>query len=290
MVSQIRFPSKFHYFTLRPLLNRYKTNLKFKTKMKKENSILVFLMLSFSLMSLIVRHDVSDDRFIALAKKYPQTVNLNIGGSGLGESTLIKENWLVTAAHAAIYLKEEMETGKRPKVTIGIKQYDIEKVILHPNYKFNEREFSIENDIALIKIKGHITHISYAKLYDKQDEKGKQITIVGRGYFGTALTDAVKSDGINRAATNKIDKVNSQWIRFKFDSPESENTTELEGVSANGDSGGPAFIDVNNVRYIIGVSSHQLNDDEEAVENFYGVNEYYTRISSYKKWIEKYIK
>lgn len=258
--------------------------------MKKASSILLLLMMSFSLMSLIVRHDVSDERFIELAKKYPQTVNLNVGGSGLGESTLIKENWLITAAHAAIYLKEEMETGKTPQVTVGTKQYDVEKVILHPDYTLNEGEFSIANDIALIKIKGRITHIPYAKLYDKQDEKGKQITIVGRGYFSTALTDPLKSDGIYRAATNKIDKVDDQWIRFKFDSPESENTTELEGVSANGDSGGPAFIDVNNVRYIIGVSSHQLNDDDDAVENFYGVNEYYTRISSYKKWIEKNIK
>ena len=259
--------------------------------MRKVSSTLLLLMMSFSLMSLIVRHDVSDEKFITLAKKYPQTVNLNIGGSGLGESTLIKENWLVTAAHAAVYLKEEMETGEISKVTIDTKQYDIEKVIIHPNYKLNEGESVIKNDIALIKIKGRITHIPYAKLYDKQDEKGKKITIVGRGDFGTALTDAVKSDGINRAATNKIDKVSRQWIRFKFDSPESENTTELEGVSANGDSGGPAFIDVNNVRYIVGVSSHQLNDDDENVEeHLYGVNEYYARISSYKKWIEKYIK
>ncbi len=42
--------------------------------------------------------------------------------------------------------------------------------------------------MALIQIKGSITNVLFAKLYDKQNEKGKQITIVGRGYFRTVLT------------------------------------------------------------------------------------------------------
>jgi len=72
-----------------------------------------------------------------------------------------------------------------------------------------------------------------------------------------------------------------------FDSTESENTTELEGVSGPGDSGGPAFIDLDDVRYIVGVSSNQQDNGKEGV---YGVTEYYARISFYKKWIEKNIK
>lgn len=250
--------------------------------MKKASSILLFLIMSFSLMSLVVRHDVSDERFIALAKKYPQ-----IGHLSDGESTLIKENWVITAAHAAIYLKEEMETGKTPQVTIDRKRYDVEKVILHPNFELSET--SIENDIALLQIKGRITHIPVAKLYSKQNEKGKQITIVGRGDFGTGLTGPQKMDKITRAATNKINEVDDQWISFNFDNPESENATELEGISGPGDSGGPAFIEVNKVKYIVGVSSHQLSNGKE-IGGVYGVTEYYARISFYKKWIEKSIK
>ena len=248
--------------------------------MKKVSSILLFIIMSFSLMSLIVRHDVPDGRFIALGKEYPQICHLSDG-----ESTLIKENWVVTAAHAAILLNEELENGKTPQVSIDNKQYDVEKVILHPNFQISET--SIENDIALIQIKGNITNIPFAKLYDKQNEKGKQITIVGRGDFGTGLTGPQNWDKITRAATNSIDEADGQWIIFNFDNPESENTTELEGVSGPGDSGGPAFIDVDDVRYIVGVSSNQQDSGKEGV---YGVTEYYARISFYKKWIEKSIK
>ena len=248
--------------------------------MKKVISILLFTIMSFSLMSLIVRHDVPDERFIALGKKYPQICHLSDG-----ESTLIKENWVITAAHAAILLNEELENGKTPQVSIDNKQYDVEKVILHPNFQISET--SIENDIALIQIKGNITNIPFAKLYEKQNEKGKQITIVGRGDFGTGLTGPQNWDKITRAATNRIDEADGQWIIFNFDNPESENTTELEGVSGPGDSGGPAFIDVDDVRYIVGVSSNQQDSGKEGV---YGVTEYYARISFYKKWIEKSIK
>nr|WP_321245966.1 trypsin-like serine protease [uncultured Psychroserpens sp.] len=230
-------------------------------------------------MSLIVRHDVADEKFIALGKEYPQICHLSDG-----EATLIRKNWVVTAAHPAVLLYQELENGKVPKVIIESKEYDVKKVILHPNFQMNET--FIKNDIALIQIDGNITNIPFAKLYDKQNEKGQNITIVGRGDFGTGLTGPQKWDKITRAATNKIDETKNEWIIFNFDSPDSEFTTILEGVSGPGDSGGPAFIDFKDVRYIVGVSSHQLDNGKEGV---YGVTEYYTRISFYKKWIEKHI-
>ncbi len=231
-------------------------------------------------MSLIVRHDVPDEQFIALGKKYPQVCHLSDG-----EATLIKENWVVTASHTAILLYEELENGTTPQVSIENKKYDVEKVILHPEFQLSET--SIKNDIALIQIKGKITNIPFAKLYDKRDEKGKKISIVGNGDFGVGLTGPQAADKITRAATNRIDETDEQWIVFNFDPPESVNTTALEGVSGPGDSGGPAFIDMDGIRYIVGVSSHQLGDGKEGV---YGVAEYYARISSYKQWIEQEIK
>jgi len=147
---------------------------------------------------------------------------------------------------------------------------------------------SIANDIALIQIKGKVTNIPVAKLYDKNEEEGKVITIVGRGDFGNGLSGPQKMDKITRAATNRIDSTNNQWILFNFDNPESENTTELEGVSGPGDSGGPAFLDIDGIRYIVGVSSHQMNNGKAS--GVYGVTEYYARVSTYKKWIEMNIK
>ena len=100
--------------------------------MKKISSILLILIIPFSLMSLIVRHDVPDERFIALGKAYPQVCHLSDG-----ESTLIKENWAVTAAHAAILLNKELEKGKTPQVSIDNNKYDVERVMLHPHLQIN---------------------------------------------------------------------------------------------------------------------------------------------------------
>jgi secreted trypsin-like serine protease len=247
--------------------------------MKKIVAIPMSLFLAFSLMSLVVRHDVSDAKFIALGKEYPQICHLQDG-----EATLIKEDWVVTAAHAAAVLQDEIEVGQVPQISINKKSYEVEKVVLHP--KFEMSLSGISNDIALIRIKGSITEIPYAQLYDQEDEKGKYITIVGRGDFGTGQTGPKKRDMITRAATNKIDRVKDQWIIYTFDGPDSDNTTALEGVSGPGDSGGPAFIDIDGVRYIIGVSSHQRDYGQEGV---YGVSEYYARISYFKSWIEKTI-
>lgn len=232
------------------------------------------------LMSLIVRHDISDEQFIVLGKDYPQICHL-----ANGEATLIRKDWVVTAAHAAIILQKQLQNGTLPQLSINKTKYDVEKVILHPDFTMSRTK--IANDIALIKIKGAVKNIPAAKLYKKQDEKGQQITIVGRGDFGTGLSGPIKQDKITRAATNKIDGTSAQWIYFTFDPPKSKNATALEGISGPGDSGGPAFVDVDGVRYIIGVSSHQMNNGKEGV---YGVTEYYTRISVYKKWIENNIK
>ena len=247
--------------------------------MKRKRLLLVVPFLSLLSMGLVVRHDVPEDKFIELGKAYPQICHLSDG-----EATLIKEDWVVTAAHVAIPLSDEMENGTTPVVQLANHSYKVKKVVLHPNFSMGQT--SIENDIAVIQIQGNIRDIPFAKLYRKQDEKGKKITIVGRGDFGTGLTGPQKLDKITRGATNIIEETLDQWIVFKFDTPDSENTTELEGVSGPGDSGGPAFIEVNDVRYLVGVSSHQRSNGKQGV---YGVTEYYSRISFYKNWIEQII-
>ena len=255
-------------------------HIKNHSRTKRLIFILSSFIISLASMSLIIRHDVSDQQYIALADKYPQVCHLSDG-----EATLIKENWMLTAAHVATFLFEQLENEETPQVSIGDRKLDVNKVIIHPNYKLTRT--SIENDIALIQIKEKVTNIPLAKLYDKEEEKGKEITIVGRGDFGTGLSGPVKRDKITRAATNRIDKVYNQWLVFSFDNPESENVTELEGISGPGDSGGPAFIDIDNNRYIVGVSSNQRNNGKSGV---YGVIEYYARVSFYRKWIENEIK
>ena len=98
---------------------------------------------------------------------------------------------------------------------------------------------------------------------------------------------------MTRAVTNRVDDVAGNWITFTFDSPNSKNATQYEGVSGPGDSGGPAFLKVKNAVYIVGISSNQaiiVDEKGNATKpGHYGIMERYTRVSSYCEWISKTI-
>lgn len=247
--------------------------------MNKSIKTFGLIMLSFLMMSLIVRHDVSDKKYIELGKKYKQIVHFSDG-----EGTLIKKDWVITAAHIGEYIKKKISSGEKQQIlSTNGNYYDIEKIIIHPDYKFTRT--SISHDIALVKLKKSINNIQPVSLFTTKNEVGKQIVLIGAGDKGTGLTGPKIMDKITRAATNRIDAVTNQWISFDFDAPESKGVTKYEGVSGPGDSGGPALIDNKGVLSIVGVSSHQKGASIYG-EGKYGVTEYYARVSSYVNWIK----
>ncbi len=142
--------------------------------------------------------------------------------------------------------------------------------VVHPDFE------GYENDIALIQLDRPVKAIEPIPLFSDTTEIGNQIKIVGRGWSGTGLTGPNRDDKKFRIATNKIDSVSYHWIKFRFDEPDNPNTTELEGISGPGDSGGPAFIELDGQKYIAGISSNQLNEQIGVEEGHYGVIEYDT--------------
>jgi secreted trypsin-like serine protease len=242
------------------------------------------------LQSLVVRHDVKDAELLKLAKNYPQICHFKNG-----EGTLIKSNWILTAAHLGeLYVnsKDSLELT----VECNGKKYFIEKVFVHPGYSSDTN--GVKNDIALIKLTTEVSNVVPAAAYTKKDEKNKIITLIGRGYPGNGLVGEQKEkwDRKTRYATNRIDTIAGEYLRFTFDKPGSKNSTKYEGVSGPGDSGGPAFIDTGGKRFIIGVSSHQFamievddNGKEQGGPGYYGAIENYTRVSDYKDWINSVI-
>ena len=232
-------------------------------------------------MSLVVRHDVPEETFIALAKKFPQVCHFE-----MGEGTLIDSCWVLTAGHIGQDLKSELLTEKKPKVRCNNQSSLIEAVFIHPDFKNIEE--GLNNDIALVKIKTPVRNTMPANIYLKQDETGKHIIIVGMGDTGTGITGPQNRNSITRAASNVIDGVEKSWIYFAFDPPESKNVTEFEGVSGPGDSGGPAFLMEHDSLFILGVSSFQKGQDKFG-KGRYGVTEYYSRVSAFSTWIHQTI-
>lgn len=97
--------------------------------------------------------------------------------------------------------------------------------------------------------------------------------------------DYKANNGVLRKAQNQVTAVTKSDLRFVFES--GDEAQELEGVSGNGDSGGPAFLKKADDFYLLGVSSRVESWFKGVGE--YGVKELYTRVSSHADWIDQVI-
>lgn len=248
---------------------------------------LVMFLTSFLVCSFIVRrHDVGDEAYLTLGGKFENNVcNLNLPD---GNATFLSQQWLITAAHVAVEIEGKLKKGGRHDINFKGKKYEVSKVVLHKEWKKNKR-----HDIALIKLKEEIQGVLPIELYRKHDEIDRFVTIVGNAGIGNGKEGLSKTtDWRYRAATNRIDEVNSYFIRFTFNNPSipTQYLTDMEGVSGPGDSGGPAFVFENEKWYLIGVGSTQSTKNTSGVEGVYGVIEQYMRISNYAEWIDMNMK
>lgn len=231
---------------------------------------------------IVMRHDVDESEYTALAEKYAGSVVRLNAGCG----TFIRSNVILTAAHVASI----PQIGE--DVTVDGVKYGIRKIIIHPNF---DMQRSIANDIAIIILKEEVPNIELAKLYINDDEIGKEIIFAGAGWAGTGdigmVDGSINKDRKMRAAQNRVDGLREDgFIRFTFDAPDSEDALPLEGISGPGDSGGPALWFDGEQAYIMGVSSHQNGRNMGKPEGVYDVYEFYTRVSEFDDWVQDELK
>ncbi|MEO1082701.1 MAG: trypsin-like serine protease, partial [Acidobacteriota bacterium] len=236
--------------------------------------LLVCLFLAESTAAIVIRHDVEDSEYRDLGRAYSPSTAYIRGCA----ATLIAPTWLLTAAHCVagrvddLFLIRHLES-----------RYRIAGISLHPSYDDDNDEIF---DIALIQLQDAIHGGQPVELYKGTDELDKEVVFVGRGVFGNGREGLIDRDHLERGATNTVLVVSPQLIGFRFNKP--ERATALEGISARGDSGGPAFIEIDSKRYVAGVSSWQERNGLR--EGTYDVFEYYTRVSSHIDWLKKTIR
>lgn len=239
-----------------------------------------FLILSMSIAAsladaVVIRHDVADDKYIAKPSDFPPLATLyNIGVHG----TLIHPEWVVTAAHAVFC----MNPGQ--KIKVGNETVIVSNRYSHPDYQLGD-----EHDIALIRLDSEVSKVRPAEIYNNSDEKGVVTWFIGIGGTGTGLKGQTigykENGGVLRKAQNKIVDTTDTDIIFRFE--KGSKGEPLEGVSGNGDSGGPAFIKNGNKHVLLGVSSRTDSWFYDVGE--YGVTELYTRVSAFRDWIHQVI-
>jgi secreted trypsin-like serine protease len=249
--------------------------------------------LPLSAAAIIVRHDIPDQKYRELGERYRQTI-VDIAaprrdgsvrrGNGMG--TLVAPNWVVTAAHiaAGIHPSSPSSRVRGPhSVYIGDRLYRVAHIFVHPDWHGEMNG----PDIALLQLAEPAKEGQPACLYPDTDESGQITTVVGSGDSGTGLTGPVPGETILRGATDRIDPVQpgEPVLSWTFRAPDDAAATGLDGISGPGDSGGPAFLMHQGRLCVAGISS--AGDGHGRGPGRYGAQEFYTRVSSFRPWLEE---
>jgi len=243
---------------------------------------------SFSSQAVVIRHDVSKDKYL-VGDAHPAFVEMRHQGHGM----LISPEWVVTAAHVIFY------DYRGKTISIGGKDREIDFVIFHQGFSKpvkglftghsgpSQAYLRANHDIALVKLKRPVENIAPIPLYRSSDEKGEIVTFFGRGNTGDGITGQIeKTRGNLRRAQNTLIAASDQWLTYQFD--RGENALPLEGFQGDGDSGGPAIIRKSGVDYLAGLASWGVYDGDisDFKGSLYGMKASLIRISHYAGWIE----
>ncbi|MFG0307182.1 MAG: S1 family peptidase [Phycisphaerales bacterium JB040] len=225
--------------------------------------------------TIVIRHDVDDARYIALAKGHDSVAFVG-GGTG----TLIAPRWMLTAAHVA-----DSFGAFLPEVTLGGETFTADLVLLHPAWTDGSLPDEQRPDLALVRLDRPVTGVTPSPLYRGSDEAGQVVTFVGGGVTGNGRDGLGEDDRVMRGAHNLCESVEyGHWLTFLFDAP--NTALELEGISGPGDSGGPAFIGTAGGFAVAGVSSSNSGSRADGTHCTYGTTEVYARVSSNLEWLE----
>lgn len=266
--------------------------------------LLALLLVSSTAAAVVIRHDVDDSEYRVPASEFPAVVDL----PGEGHGVLIAPQWVITAAHAVTWQPQEVFLN-------GISR-NVERLVIHSGYKKPPQELinqalttgdatllvvllASSDDVALLELTRPVTDVAPAVIHKDSDELGQIIKIVGKGATGTGATGH-DPEGPNRTelrrAFNQITSAHDRWFCYVFDAPPS--ALSLEGVTGNGDSGGPALIQSEDQWLLAGLASWDARYERARVvqgdftafrPGLYGQISCNVRLSHYAEWIESVI-
>lgn len=166
-----------------------------------------------------------------------------------------------------------------------------------------------DNDIAIVRLSARITDPGIESYALWSDPTGVQsiAQFVGYGASGTGATGATLPSGLRRSGFNTFDAFNSPGVLLSdFDNGLVVNDAlcyygicdtglgEFEVTTSFGDSGGPAFVSFNGMRYVAGVTSFgasigQPADVDGRLNSSFGELAGHTFVGFHYDWIQSVI-
>ncbi|XGC80899.1 trypsin-like serine protease [Bdellovibrio bacteriovorus] len=199
--------------------------------------------------------------------------------------TLIAKNIILTAAHCIPQINEEnVQAGMFAVFAQDLhkaKQTDVRHIIdveIHEDWG-KENESGLDtNDIALVKFDGAMP-AGYQLGKFLADEKllkdGATVTLAGYGL--------IKTDGVNTESDETLRKVDVEVLERIGNTEVLLDQNKGKGA-CHGDSGGPAFLKINGIEYVWGVTSRGFN--EEGIDNCTGYS-IYTEVAKHATFIKE---
>ena len=253
------------------------------SRMKLKFLISLLLVSLFPLLAFAERGEVHKriiDGSLRPATDFPMVAKLYIGDS-ICTGTLVGARHVLTAAHC--FYDDDSKVIKNPdvmEVYLNNVFYPAKKATIHPSYKpRNSACIDNEVDAAVIELSQDVSGITPVPLIRGVPAVGTGILLVGFGTQGNGSRGedgTLPSDGFLNIGYTSIERIQSSlYLAWDFEPGESN--------TASGDSGGPAFVDFDGVRYI---SSITCGGDDKAQ---FGTESINTRADAIASWVDSVI-
>ena len=225
--------------------------------------------------ALLIRPDRDDAEYIDLATRYPAAVRLD---APVGGGVLISPRWVLTAAHV---VEPVREAPGRVKLEVGGKRREVKAVYVHPDWKRGAAA-----NLALLHLRIPVEDVEPANVYRGSDEAGQTVRLVGHGLSGRIGEKAgAPADRRPRAGVNTVDRVAPLAFGLKVKGP--DEASDLQGVLASGDRGGPAFIEVEREPFLVGIGFGTEDASGDGIPGSAGDWDLFVRVSALREWINQ---